>query len=99
ANNPILIATVTLSLGPPVTGRVHPISLSFPSPAPAFVFSGNVNNPPDNMETFWDNLANSPDIIQEVTSALQGGVAGSQAEQWIESIVNMVLAQVPTKRR
>ena len=99
ANNPILIATVTLSLGPPVTGRVHPISLSFQSPATAFVFNGKVNDAPDNMEAFWNNLANSPDIIQEVTSALQAGVAGPQAEQWIESIVNMVLAQVPTKRR
>ena len=97
ANNPILFATVTLSLGPPVTGTVHPISLSFPSPATAFVFTGQVNDAPDNMETFWNNLANSPQIIQQVTSALQAGIAGPAAEQWIESIVNMVLAQVPTK--
>jgi len=111
ANNLTLIATVTLHLGPPVTGTVHPIVLAFPSQSleprdtngppnqPDIVLNGTVANPPPNLETWWVELANSPQIVSAVKSALEAGVASAQAEQWIESILNIVLSQIPAAAR
>lgn len=84
-------ATITLSLGTVITAVVHPITVT----QPTIAITGTVENPPPNLENWWVELANSPQVVGQIQAAITEGLASSESERWIESVINPLLAQIP----